>query len=235
MNKTDPDEGTTAGLVTAGTLVSTGIITTQISAAVPVFVSLKWSAVECSPTYTPPVTGLSHSVNVDSSGPEGPECWVAKRPVGAGVAAHTRVYHHHRPPYERPRQAAEGHLSSAGLLRDAAAQVGAPTAVPQPVNLSTDAALVKQPNGAGRGVAGLTLPLLSCLGMHKHAQVRAARKRDGQGQRSQWKVNMIVILAGESSKDGFSHMTAHHSFGGWWNCIARPHFAKSCFHLQLAG
>lgn len=130
------------------------------------------------------------------------------------------MYHHHRPPYQRPRQAAEGHLSSAGLVRDAAARVAASTAVPQPVNLSTDAALVNQPDGAWRGVAGLALPLLSCLGTHKHAQVRAARKRDRQG---------------ESNKDGVSQRSAHRGFGGCLDCIARPHFAKSCFHLQLAG
>lgn len=108
------------------------------------------------------------SIEVAGSGPEGPQCWVVKRPVGAGVAAHTRVYHHHRPAYQHPRQAAEGDLGSAGLVRDAAAPVGAATAVAQPERPSTDAALVKQPDGAWRGVAGLAPPLLSCLAMHKH-------------------------------------------------------------------
>lgn len=172
---------------------------------------------------------LSRSADLDSSGPEGPECWVAERPVGAGFAAHARVYHHHRPLYQRPRQAAEGHHSSAGLVRDTAARVGASTAVAQPVDLGADAALVKQPDGAGRGGAGLALPLLSCLGTHKHGQVRAAPKRDGQGQRSKWKANTTVTPAGEGQ------MRAHHRFGGWLNSVARPHFAKSCFHLQLAG
>lgn len=104
----------------------------------------------------------------DWSGPEGPQCWVAKRPVGAAFTTHTRVDHHHRPPQQRPRQAAEGHLSRAGLVRDAAVRVAAAAAVAQPVRLSADAALVEQPNGAWRGVAGLTLPLLACLGIHTH-------------------------------------------------------------------
>lgn len=131
--------------------------------------------------------------------------------------------HHHRPPEQRPRQAAEGHLSRAGVLRDAAARVAAATAVAQPEHLSADAALVEQPNGAWRGVAGLTLPLLACLETHTHTHTRSKG------------VNMVVVVAGEGNRDGFGQVRAHQSSGGCLNPGAGPHIAKSGFHLQLAG
>lgn len=117
---------------------------------------------------------------LDCSGSEAPECWVTKRPVRAVPTANTRVYHHHRPPYQRSRRAAEGHLHGAGPMGHAAEGVGAPAAVPQPVRLGADAALVKHPDGARGGVAGLTLPPLRCLEVHKH--IRRARS-SARGQR----------------------------------------------------
>lgn len=131
--------------------------------------------------------GLTHLLNLcscGSSGPEAPECWVAKRPVGAVVTANARFYHHHGPPHQCTRQAAEGHLSSAGPMGYAAGGVAALAAVAQPVRVGTDAALVNQPNGARRCVAGLTPPPLSCLYVHKHTIVRTTRRRNGRGQRS---------------------------------------------------
>lgn len=166
--------------------------------------------------HQPAPTGLS--------GPEASECWVTKRSVGAVTAANTRVDHHHGPPYQCIRQAAEGHLSSAGLMRYTAGGAAALAAVAQPVSVSTDAALVNQPNGAWRCVAGPTLPLLPCLDVHKHTHVRRTRKRNGRGQRSK------CATANERT---VMKTSAH--FGGWVNWVARPHFAKSRFHLQLAG
>lgn len=92
--------------------------------------------------HQPAPTGLS--------GPEASERWVTKRPVGAVFAAHARVDHHHGPPCQCTRQAAEGHLSGAGLVRHAAGGAAALAAVAQPVSLSADAALVNQLNGAWR-------------------------------------------------------------------------------------
>lgn len=128
---------------------------------------------------------LTHLLNLclcSSSGPEAPERWVTKRPVGAFVTAKARVYHHHGPPHQRTRRAAEGHLSGAGPMGHAAGGVAASAAVAQPVRVGTDAALVNQPNGARRCVAGLTPPPLSRLDVHKHTLVRTTRRRNGRRQ-----------------------------------------------------
>lgn len=65
-------------------------------------------------------------------------------------------------------------------MRQAAGGAAALAAVAQPVSVSADAALVKQPNGAWRRVAGPTLPLLACLDVHKQTRVRRTRRVKGQ-------------------------------------------------------
>lgn len=62
--------------------------------------------------------------------------------------ANARVDHHHRTLDESAGWAVEGHVSSGGLMRRAAAGVCALSAVPQPVGMGAVAALVNKPNGA---------------------------------------------------------------------------------------
>lgn len=59
----------------------------------------------------------------------------------------TRVDHHHSSLQQSARAAAEGHLSSGGLVRRAAARVCALSTVAQLEGLSAEAALVDEPNG----------------------------------------------------------------------------------------
>lgn len=61
--------------------------------------------------------------------------------------ADTRVNHHHSSLYQPAGRAAEGHLSSGGVVRHAAARVGALSAVPELVGTSAVAALVNEPDG----------------------------------------------------------------------------------------
>lgn len=63
----------------------------------------------------------------------------------------------------------EGHLGGGGVKRRAAAGVGALSAVPQLVGACAVAALVNEPNGARRRVAGPAPPLLSPLGKENTA------------------------------------------------------------------
>lgn len=76
----------------------------------------------------------------------------------------TRVDHHHSSLQQSASGAPEGHLGRGGLIRRAAAGVGALSAVPQLVGTSAVAALMNEPNGAGRCVAGPAPPLPSTRG-----------------------------------------------------------------------
>ena len=80
----------------------------------------------------------------------------------------TRVDHHHRSLYQPAAGALEGHLGGGGLIRRAAAGVGALPAVPQLVGTGAVAALVDEPDGARRRVAGLAPPLLPPLRKQTH-------------------------------------------------------------------
>lgn len=74
--------------------------------------------------------------------------------------ADARVDHHHGSLQQFAGGAAEGHLSRGGVVRRAAAGVGALAAVPQLVGTSAVAALVNEPNGPRGREAGLTVALL---------------------------------------------------------------------------
>lgn len=75
----------------------------------------------------------------------------------------TRVDQHHCSLNHAAREAAEGHLSGGGLLRSAAARVGALTTVFQAVSARAIAAVVNETDGPRCCVALLALPLLSPL------------------------------------------------------------------------
>lgn len=109
----------------------------------------------------------------------GPQSRVSEGRVGAVVVTNTRVDHHHRALDQPAARTVEGHLGRGGLVRRAAAGVRALPAVPQPEGPSAVAAVVNEPNGARRRVAGFASPLLSPLrrqhdetNRHKETDVR---------------------------------------------------------------
>ena len=97
-----------------------------------------------------------------------------ERPVGAVIVTSARLDHHHGLLPQSAGGTAEGHLSGGGLKRRTAAGVSTVPAVLQLVGASAVAALVNEPDGAWRCVAGLAMSQLSPQGT-QHAQTQTQR------------------------------------------------------------
>lgn len=82
------------------------------------------------------------------SGPISPQSRVTVGGVGAVVMTNTRVDHHHGSLQQSAGGAVEGDLGRGGVIRRAAAGVGALSAEPELEGLSAEAALVNESDGA---------------------------------------------------------------------------------------